>query len=343
LEAYYLEKEIIFDIKLTKMANLSTTFAGLKLRNPFIISSSGITSSLDKIRKLDSLGAGAIVLKSLFEEQIVFDTHKNLSGSDYPEALDYVKAYTRDNSLVEYLNLIRDAKRAVHIPIIASINCISASEWMDFASQIQEAGADALELNVFFLPVNKEKPSKEYESIYYDLLDGIKKKISIPVIMKLGSNFTNLPLLVNQLYFRKADGVVLFNRFYEPDINITDLKMISSEVFSSPADIRNSLRWVGIINSQVPLIDIAASTGIHSGDAAIKQILAGAKAVQLCSVLYKNGIDFLPKIIDRFESWMIEHNYKSIDEFSGKLNYSNVGDQAVYERAQFMKYFSTQD
>ncbi len=324
------------------MANLSTSFAGLKLRNPFIISSSGITSSLDKIRKLDSLGAGAIVLKSLFEEQISHETIKNLDGSDYPEALDYVKAYTRENSLSEYLDLIRDAKRAVHIPIIASINCVSATEWMDFASKIQEAGADALELNVFFLPVNKGKTSIDYEKIYYDLLEGIMKKISIPVIIKLGSHFTNLTYLVNQLYFRKADGVVLFNRFYEPDINIAEMKMTSSEVFSSPADIRNSLRWVGIISSEIPMIDIAASTGIHSGDAAIKQVLAGAKAVQVCSVLYKNGIEFLPKLIDRFEFWMLEHNYKTVEEFRGKMNYSNIGDPGLYERAQFMKYFSSQ-
>jgi len=324
------------------MSNLSTTYAGLKLRNPFIISSSGITSSLDKIRKLDALGAGAIVLKSLFEEQISYETTKNLEGSDYPEALDYVKAYTRDNSIGEYLNLIRDAKRAVNIPIIASINCVSATEWMDFATQMQEAGADAIELNVFFLPMNKEKPSQEYEKVYFDLLEGIRKKMSIPVIIKLGYHFSNLTYLVNQLYFRKADGVVLFNRFYEPDININDLKATSSEVFSSPADIRNSLRWVGIISSEVPLIDIAASTGIHSGEAAVKQILAGAKAVQVCSVLYKNGIEFLPKLIDRLESWMIEQNFKSIEEFRGKMNYSNIGNPAIYERAQFMKYFSSQ-
>ena len=324
------------------MANLSTSFAGLKLRNPFIISSSGITSSLEKIRKLDSLGAGAIVLKSLFEEQIRHETGKYLEGSNYPEALDYVKTYTRDNSVTEYINLIRDTKRAIHIPVIASINCISASDWMEFATRIQEAGADALELNVFFLPVNKAKSPQEYEKIYFDLLEGICKKISIPVIIKLGYHFTNLTYLVNQLYFRKADGVVLFNRFYEPDIDITDMKITSAEVFSSPADLRNSLRWVGIISSEVPLIDIAASTGVHSGDAAVKQILAGAKAVQLCSVLYKNGIEFLPKIIDRFEYWMIEHNFKSIEEFRGKMNYSNVGDPALYERAQFMKYFSSQ-
>jgi dihydroorotate dehydrogenase (fumarate) len=323
------------------MANLNTNFAGLKLRNPFIVSSSGITSSLEKIRKLDTLGAGAIVLKSLFEEQIAVETGLNLLGSDYPEAFDYVKTYTRENNLGEYLDLIRDSKRAVQIPIIASINCLTASEWMSFAMQIQAAGADALELNVFFLPVDKEKPASDYEKIYIDLITGIRKKISIPVIIKLGSHFTNLSYLVNQLYFRKANGVTLFNRFYEPDIDITQFRIIPAQVFSSPEDLRLSLRWIGLISSAVRDFDIAASTGVHTGEAAIKLILAGAKAVQVCSVLYKSGLEILPKMIDRFESWMIEHHFKSIEDFRGSMNYSNIPDPALYERAQFMRYFSS--
>jgi dihydroorotate dehydrogenase (fumarate) len=325
------------------MANLSTTFAGLKLRNPFIISSSGITSSLEKIRKLDGLGAGAIILKSLFEEQINYEIGLNLEGADYPEAFDYVTAYTKDNNVGEYLTHIREAKKAVHIPIIASINCVSASEWMNFATQIEDAGADALELNVFFLPSNKDKSAQEYEKIYFDLVTGIKEKVKIPIIIKLGSHFTNLSYIVNQLYFRKADAVTLFNRFYEPDINISEFRITSSEVFSSPADLRQSLRWVSLISSAVEGIDIAASTGIHSGEAAIKQVLAGARAVQICSVLYKSGLEILPKMIDRFEFWMIENNYKTVDEFRGKLNYSNIPDPAFYERAQFMKYFSSHE
>ncbi len=324
------------------MANLSTTFAGMKLRNPFIISSSGITSSLEKIRRLDTLGAGAIVLKSIFEEQILYETRRNLGDTDYPEALDYVKAYTRDNHLGDYLSLIKEAKRAIHIPVIASINCVTASEWIDFAKQIESVGADALEVNVFFLPTDKNKSSNDYEKVYFELLSGIKDKITIPVIIKLGSHFTNIVYLVNQLYFRKADGVTLFNRFYEPDIDIHNLEIISSEVFSSPSDLRLSLRWIGLVSAEVEHIDIAASTGIHSGEAAIKQIVAGAKAVQICSVLYKSGLEILPKMIDRFESWMLENNFKSVEEFRGKLNYSNISDPALYERAQFMKYFSTQ-
>lgn len=323
------------------MANLSTSFAGLRLRNPFIISSSGITSSLDKIRKLDTLGAGAIILKSLFEEQIIVEIGRNIEGANYPEALDYVRAYSRENTLGEYLALIKEAKKAVHIPVIASINCVSASEWMSFAREIESAGADALELNVFFLPSDKEKSAADYEKVYFDLLSGIKGKISVPVIIKLSSHFTNITYIVNQLYFRKANGVTLFNRFYEPDINIDNLKITSADVFSSPADLRQSLRWIGIISSAVRNMDISASTGVHSGEAAIKLVLAGAKAVQVCSVLYKSGLEILPKMIDRFESWMIEHNYKSVDEFRGSLNYSNIPDPGLYERAQFMKYFSS--
>lgn len=325
------------------MANLSVTYAGIKLRNPFIISSSGLTNSVEKIKKLDNLGAGAVVLKSLFEEQITYETGKLLEGTDYPEAFDYVRHYARDNSLTEYLNLIREAKRAVNIPVIASINCISASEWMKFGLNIQEAGADAIELNAYILPVDISKNSADYEKIYLDLISEIKKIVKIPVIMKIGSNFTNLGNMISNLYYRNADAVVLFNRYYEPDINLHDMSFGPSEVFSSPSDIRNSLRWIGIISSIVKEIDISASTGVHSGEAAVKVILAGAAAVQVCSVLYKKGVEFLPEMIGKFEEWMLVNKYSSVDEFKGKMNYLNISDPAVYERVQFMKYFSSHD
>lgn len=322
------------------MANLHVKYAGLNLRNPLIVSSSGLTSSLERIRKLYNLGAGAIVLKSLFEEQIKFETGALSEGSDYPEAYDYVRNYTRENSVAEYLNLIRDAKRAVHIPIIASINCISAGEWIDFAKKIEEAGADAIELNVYFLPNNKEKSAGEYEKIYFDLLSSVKALVQIPVILKIGQQFTNLTHLVNQLYFRKADGVVLFNRFYAPDIDLDDMTFSSADVLSSPSDLRNTFRWVGITSSSVPNIHISASTGVHSGEAVVKLLLAGAQTVQVCSVLYKNGMDYLTEMIDKLESWMLKNSYKTVEEFRGKMNYSNIPDPSVYERAQFMKYFS---
>ena len=322
------------------MANLSTNYLGLKLNNPLIVSSSGLTNTVEKIQKLEALGAGAVVLKSLFEEQIQVEAGRMLDESSYPEAQDYILQYTKSHSLEEYLQLIEDAKRVVRIPVIASINCITASEWVGFSNDIEKAGADALELNVFFLPTSKDISSEKHEELYYNVISKVRKKSGIPVSVKIGMHFTNLVKLINNLYIRGAHGVVLFNRFYAPDIDIENMKIIAAEVFSSPSDIRNSLRWVGIISDQVEKIDIAASTGVHDGIGAIKQILAGAKAVQVCSVLYKEGIDKLPVIKRDIENWMNKHHFKSIEEFRGKLNYSHIPDPTVYERSQFMKYFS---
>jgi dihydroorotate dehydrogenase (fumarate) len=218
---------------------------------------------------------------------------------------------------------------------------MSVSEWVSFAKDIENAGADALELNVFFVASDIERSSEKYEKLYNDLIVKVKDVTSIPLSVKIGYHFTNLVGMVNNLYVRGAKGVVLFNRFYEPDIDIENLKLTSSGVFSTPADIRQSLRWVGIISDKVDKIDVAASTGIHDGKAAIKQILAGAKAVQVCSVLYKKGEAQVKVIIDEMAAWMAGKGFKTIEEFRGKLNYHNIPDPSVYERSQFMKYFSS--
>lgn len=322
------------------MANLNTNYLGLTLKNPVIVSSSGLTSSVERIVSLEKMGAGAVVLKSLFEEQIQHEAGQFIDKSDYPEAFDYIRQYTKSNSLEEYLKLIENAKKSVKIPVIASINCISASEWVSFAGKIQQAGADALELNVFFVPVEKEISSEKYEELYYEIVTKVRQNVSIPVSVKIGMHFTNLVRIINNIYFRGAQGVVLFNRFYAPDIDIDKLKITSAEVFSNPSDISHSLRWVGIISDKIEKIDVAASTGVHDGKSVVRQILAGAKAVQICSVLYKKGIDYLPVIIKEIETWMDHHKYKTIGDFRGILNYRNIPDPSVYERSQFMKYFS---
>lgn len=322
------------------MVDLSVKYAGLELRSPIIVSSSGLTSSTTRIRKIADAGAGAVVLKSLFEEQIQYEIGSMDTGSDYPEAMDYLKTYARDNSVNDYLKLIKEAKEAVSIPVIASVNCYSSKEWVDFTVQMQEAGADAIELNVYYLANDRKKDPREYENVYLEILENVKKKVSIPVIMKLGMHFSNLSWMVEQLYVRGAAAVVLFNRFYAPDINTDDLTMGSGEVLSSPADIRNSLRWVGIISSEVEKIDIAASTGVHNGLGAVKQLLAGAASVQVCSVLYRNGIDYLREIVSELKNWMEKKKYNTIDEFKGKMSYSSLKDPSAYERAQFIKYFS---
>jgi dihydroorotate dehydrogenase (fumarate) len=323
------------------MIDLSTTFAGLSLKSPIIVSSSGLTSSVERIKKMAAAGAGAVVLKSLFEEQISHETGDLLSGSDYPEADDYIRTYARENSLEQYLSLIRAAKEAVDIPVMASINCVHAAEWIDFAGKIEEAGADALELNIYFLPIDKETDPREYEKAYLHLVSEVKKRTALPLIVKLGSGFSNITWMVNQIYMRGAAAVVLFNRFYAPDIDTADMTLGSAEVLSTPAELRNTLRWIAIVSSQVTQMDLAASTGVHSGMAVVKQILAGATAVQVCSVLYRNGLDYITDMITEMKKWMERNNHESPGDFRGMMNYGSLDDPSVYERAQFMKYFSS--
>jgi len=325
------------------MIDLSTKFAGLNLKSPVIVSSSGLTSSIERIKKIAAAGAGALVMKSLFEEQINYEVGNLSDGSDYPEAQDYVRTYARENSLDNYLSLITTAKEFVDIPVIASINCVSAAEWIDFAERIEDSGADALELNIYFLPIDKDKDPREYEKVYLNLVSEVKAKTDMPLIIKLGPGFSNITWMVNQLYLRGAAAVVLFNRFYAPDINTEDFTFGSAEVLSSPAELRNSLRWIGIVSSQLDQMDLAASTGVHSGMAVVKQILAGADAVQICSVLYRNGIDYIRDMIAEMKKWMEKHGYDNPGQFRGKMNYSSLNDPSVYERAQFIKYFSKMD
>lgn len=323
------------------MIDLSTHYGGLSLKSPLIVSSSGLTSSAERIRKMAMAGAGAVVLKSLFEEQIRHETGALSEKSDYPEADDYLRTYARENSLEAYLTLIRSAREQAGIPVIASINCISSDEWTDFAGKIEQAGADALELNIYFLPIGKDKDPRQYEKTYLDLVSSVKKKISIPVMVKLGRTFSNITWMVQQLYLREVAAVVLFNRLYAPDIDTNELTFKSAEVLSSPADLRDSLRWIGIVSSQVSEIDLSASTGIHSGLAAVKQILAGATAVQVCSVLYRNGTGYLRDMVSEIKKWMEKNGYNSPDDFRGKMNYSRLKDPSVYERTQFIRYFSS--
>lgn len=322
------------------MIDLSTTYLGLQLKNPVIVSSSGLTDSVDKIKKLAKAGAGAVVLKSLFEEQINIEAGSMIDWSDYPEAEDYILNYTKSNSVEEYLKLIENSKKSVDIPVIASINCTSLSEWVSQSKKIEEAGADALELNVYFLPTDKEKFGQHYEELYYSIISEVKSLTSLPLTIKLGQQFTNLPGFVEKLYHRGVAGAVLFNRFYSPDINTDKLKMVSSEVLSHPSDIQQTLRWVGIISHLVDKIDLSASTGIHDGKAVIKMLLAGATAVQVCSALYRNGTDYLSKMIEELTAWMKSKDFNEPDDFRGMLNYKRISDPAIFERSQFMKYFS---
>jgi dihydroorotate dehydrogenase (fumarate) len=341
LEVKYSEKEII---KLKIMNNLETTYLGLKLKNPLVAASSGLTSTVEKIVELEKAGIGAVVLKSIFEEQINGEVTSMLSkdtqNSGYPEAEDYIKSYLRDNTIKKHIELIETAKKAANIPIIASINCVSAEEWTTFAKDFQDAGADALELNIFYIPTDRHEKPGIVEQLYIDILRKVKMQVSIPVAVKFGIYHSNILGMADKLKANGASGIVMFNRFYEPDINIETLQITSSEVFSSSADIRRSLRWVGMVSSAVTHLDIAASTGIHDSNAVIKQLLAGAQVAQLCSTLYLNGVKVIPEMLNGISDFMKKWNFKKIDDFRGRLSYKNIPDPMLYERSQFMKYFS---
>ena len=326
------------------MGNLETTYLGLKLKNPLVAASSGITGSLEKIKGLVAAGIGAVVLKSIFEEQINNETGSLISSeplnTSYPEAEDYIRNYLKNNSVNQHLKLTEEVKKSCGVPVIASINCISSDEWISFAKHFEEAGADALELNIFNLPVNRNAQSVDIEQLYTHILNGIIRKVSIPVSVKIGPYFTNIPAIADRLKANGASGIVMFNRFYEPDINLEKLEMASSEVFSSPSDLRRTLRWIGLVSSFVPKLDLAASTGIHDGPAVLKMLLAGAKVTQLCSTIYLNGAEMIGTILNDINEFMAKWNFRSVDEFRGRLSYRNIPDPVLYERAQFMKHFS---
>lgn len=326
------------------MISLETNYMGLTLKNPLIAGSSGFTSSDKLIKQLADAGVGAIVLKSLFEEQINLETRNIISLNDqnysYPGAEEYIRNYTKSNSLKQYIDLIHDVKKSVEIPVIASINCISNSDWTSFAHDLQAAGADAIELNIFEMPIDRNKASEKYEQKYFDILRAVKKNVTIPVAVKISPYFTNIVHVVDQLYANGANAVVLFNRFWEPDIDLENLEIISAKVVSSPDDLSRTLRWTGIVNGLLPNVQIAASTGIHNGDGALKSLLAGAQVVQLCSTFYINGYGVVEQMLGELESFMKRWNFHSVNDFRGKLNYSEIPSYEKYERAQFMKYFS---
>jgi len=325
------------------MINLETTYLGLKLKNPIIVGSSGLTNSVDNVIEIEKNGAGAVVLKSLFEEQILEASKKTFEDGDmanyYPEAQDYIHNYTKENDINIYLNLIKDCKKSVEIPVIASINCFSDSDWMDFARRIEKAGADALELNVFILPSDMEKNGIENEKAYLDIANKITSIVQIPVALKLSYYFSSLAKSLVTLSWTKIKGLVLFNRFFSPDIDIDHLEIKSSNVFSTPSDLSISLRWVAMLSNNVHC-DIAASTGIHDGKAVIKQLLAGAKAVQIASVLYKKGFKEIGLMLEEIKAWMEKMEFDTIEEFRGKMSFENTRNPAAWERVQFMKYFS---
>jgi dihydroorotate dehydrogenase (fumarate) len=321
--------------------DLSTKYNGLTIKNPIIIGSSGLTNTVEKNKKLAENNAGAIVMKSLFEEQIMNEAYSEMKNNAeiYAEAHDYITNYSKEKSLEEYLKVIEETKKAVDIPVIASINCMSASSWTSFAKKIEESGADALELNISNLPTDLDKKSADYEKVYFDIVEQISKEVSIPLSLKLNFYSAGLSNLIRTLdWTQKIKSFILFNRFYSPDFDIEEMKITSSNVFSNEGDYTRTLRWTALMYGNIEA-EIISSTGIHSGESAVKQILAGANAVQVVSAIYKHGPEYINTILTDIEAWMQKKSFNSIDDFKGKLSYDSVENPTAFERIQFMKYY----
>ena len=322
--------------------DISTSYLGLQLNSPLIGGSSGLTGSVDKIAAMERHGAGAVVLKSIFEEEIYSEQDDILKEAEADgvdlDQFDYYDFHLKAQKLDRYVTLIENAKRAVTIPVIASINCVYSHEWTAFARRIEAAGADALELNMFFLPSDFKRSAREQEDAYFAVIDKILATVSIPVALKISYYFSSLGPMIQRLSQTGIAGLVLFNRFYSPDIDIDKFKVKPSFVFSNPADLAISLRWIAIMAQKVDC-DLAASTGVHNGAALIKQLLAGAKAVQTVSSLYKNGPAHIETMIDSLKAWMDKHGFASLDDFCGRMSQEAASNPAAYERSQFMRYF----
>jgi len=326
------------------MVDLRTQYLGMTLKNPVIAGSCGLTDNLDSMLGLEKAGASAIVLKSLFEEEILSELQINFQKMNndlflYPETVDYYEFLEAPKESPDnYLQLIRDAKQNLSIPVIASINCLTAGQWTYFPKKIETAGADALELNLFIMPSDFNRSSDENEKVYFQIIDEVRRQIKIPIALKVSYYFSNVGTMLKKFSESGVQGLILFNRFFSPDIDIDKLTVISAPMISSTSDIVNSLRWIGIMSQRVKC-SLAASTGIHDSKAVIKQILVGADAVQLVSVLYKQGPSIITRILDEVVLWMEEKKFSNIDDFKGKLSQAQSINAAAFERVQFMKYF----
>lgn len=326
------------------MTDLTTQYGSLTLKNPLVAGSSGLTDNIESLIELEANGAGAVVLKSLFEEEILREMkiHLNTMGSSgfiYPETVEFYDYFDgpKENT-TSYLELISKAKTKLQIPVIASINCLDAHNWTYFPGQVEKAGADALELNIFNLPSDVTKTAAENEKVYFDIITEVKKQISIPIFIKLSYYASSLAAFLVKISQTNIDGLVLFNRFYNPDINLETLEVTNGAVLSSPSDIYHTLRWIAILAERVDC-SLIASTGVHNADGVIKQILAGAAAVQIVSALYRHGIPYLKNILGDIEEWTKKNNFSSLNDFRGKLSQSKSSNPAVYSRVQFMKYY----
>lgn len=319
------------------MAELGVSYLGLKLDNPIVVSSSSLSNTVDKVKLAAEAGAGAVVLKSLFEEEIQADIDAGLDGGyDHTEAADYIRSMQTDAGMKRYRTLISGSKEAVTVPVIASINAVNSDWWTEHVSALEKAGADALELNISLLPGSYTKKDNEVVDYYVNTVKAVCREVTIPISVKIGQYFSSIPALVNALKWAGADGVVLFNRFYQLDFDIDGLTVKSGAPFTKPRDISVPLRWISSLYGRTDL-DLAGSSGIHDGKGLIKILLAGAQVGQICSTIYRNGLGQIEAMKEQLSAWMDDKGFKNVSDFRGSLSQKESKSPQAYERLQYIK------
>jgi len=322
--------------------DLTTTYLGLELKNPLVPSASPLSENVDAIRRMEDAGAAAVVMHSLFEEQLSHESHRidhylDYGSESFAEAVTYFPdPGTYHVGPEQYLEKIRSAKEAVDIPIIGSLNGISAGGWVRYAQHIEQAGADALELNIYYIPTNPNLTGNEVEERYLEIVNAVRQHINIPLAVKLGPYFSSMANVAKRLAEAGADGLVLFNRFYQPDFDLDELEVTPGLVLSSAYEMRLPLRWVAILYGRID-VDFAITSGVHSYEEVLKGLMAGARVTMMASELLRHGIDRLWAVLEDVRTWMEENEYESVAQMQGSMSQQNVTEPTAFERANYMK------
>ncbi|MBQ6069750.1 MAG: dihydroorotate dehydrogenase-like protein [Bacteroidales bacterium] len=323
--------------------NTNVEYLGLKLKSPILAGSCGLTANVDNLCKLEKAGAGAVVLKSIFEEQIIYDikrnTHVYAPVGNYGDSYEYIAQHVADDSVSKHFALIREAKKQLTIPVIGSINCFSYENWLTYAKQFQDAGCDALELNMAIMPFETSLSTDDVERTFSNIVQSLKKSISIPISIKVGTYFTDLAKFMQQLSWMGIQGITMFNKSMQIDVDVEEEKLCNADSLTYPGELYNTLRWTAILSRRLRC-NLCATTGVDNGLDVAKLLLAGASAVQVASCLYRNGLDYMRTLNDELKGWMERKGYESVDQFRGKLAMRSNDKASMLMRTQFMNYFA---
>ncbi|MCR4828890.1 MAG: dihydroorotate dehydrogenase-like protein [Bacteroidales bacterium] len=323
--------------------NTNTKYLGLDIKSPIVVGSCGLTHDIDNLVKMEQAGAGAVIIKSVFEEQIIYDIKHSLSvmapTENYGMSYEYIANHVAEDSLSKHFDLITEAKKRLSIPVVGSINCYSFENWMTYTKRFQDVGCDALELNMAVLPYETTLSCEDVDRLFSDIINTLKKSVSIPISIKVSQNFTDMANFMQRLSWMGINGITMFNKAINVDVDLDTLTLKHAPSLSSPDDIYNTLRWTAILSKKLRC-DISASTGVHTADDVVKLLVAGAGTVQVVSCLYKNGVDYVRTLNDGLNAWMQNKGYDSLDQFRGKLAVKSNEESSLFFRTQFMKYFA---